>query len=261
MTDSHAEPAIRLAHLITDTPAAAACSSCLDGLEAYVDRQLAQADYATHIPQIAAHLDCCVECAEAYAMLYVARMSEQHGYAVESLTLPTPDLSFLLPDTSAPHTPQQVKAALRAQRLQNALSQALHRFTTGIRVRLSQTLLDLLPATPVLAVRSAATAPPLFTLAMDAPSDRISHLVLTAYSTGAQHCDLRVQLGLHEREWPDLADVAVALVFDDQHHHATTDAWGEVVFTNVPQTAVAYAELTIDETAVARDDGAQPKKE
>jgi hypothetical protein len=127
---------------------------------------------------------------------------------------------------------------------------------TGARLRLSlsHALLDLLPApAPAPALRGAPGAAQL-ELEVHEPSAIVERLHLTTYSvaTTPERCDLRVQITIQGREWPDLADVPVMLAIGGKQHRMLTDAWGEVVFTDLPVAALPTMQLEVDGGAAAR---------
>src|SRR5689334_3871436 len=80
----------------------AACAACLDGLEEYIADQAAGEDYLTRWPAVARHLDSCVACAEAYALLYELRVDIRA--APLPAGIPEADLSFLQEGASGPLT-------------------------------------------------------------------------------------------------------------------------------------------------------------
>jgi hypothetical protein len=231
MTDH--EPIRRLAQALLARPDSRACDAVLDRLDAYIAAQLGGADYATRWPDIAWHLDSCVDCAEAYALHYEARLAEQR--APDPQSIPAPDLSFL-PGAAPLHV---------------ALAAAVERASGRLRLRLSQALLDLLPppSSPALALRSSDEAgAPLFDLELDAPDEAIERLQLTAYRQPGHpgDCLLRVQLKLRDRDWPDLAQIPIALHLGDQRRQALTDPWGEAVFDALPEALLPELLVEVD---------------
>jgi hypothetical protein len=225
----------RLAQTITMQHDEAAHSACLDALEEYITAQLNQQAYLRLFPQVAQHLDSCVTCAEAYAVVYETRVAE--ATAFESIAVPEPVLDFL---RLSPVDQLQRKLASAVERL------APHRF----RFSLSQTLLDLLlPAQPSqFAFRSAATDAPLLDVTVDHVFADEIQIQLSVYQQrdAQDRCTVRARLGVAEREWPDLADIPVTLMMGGQQRHAQTDAWGEAVFDNVPKEDLAGIQIEID---------------
>ena len=239
----------RLAQIVLAQPDTAACAACLDAIEEYVAAQLANAEYATRWPAVSQHLDSCVACAESYAQLYEARLAES-GAPAPALML-APDLSFLPGGAAEPITPDGLRAARRASRLRAALAAAVERADTRLRVTLSQALLDLLPPppSPALALRGGMEPDtPLFALDLDEPGSEVEQLKLSAYAdpSPAQRCSVRVQVSLHGREWPDLADLPIALILGAERRQAKTDPWGEAVFRDLPADALPGLSVEVE---------------
>lgn len=218
----------RLARVLLDRPAPAACAACLDTLEAYVDGQLAGQPAAALFPRVAAHLDACVDCSIAYAMLYDLRL--QGANLPEPPAIPAPDLGFL--PGARPSLAQAARAALSAQ---------------GGRLRLafSHVLLELAaPASPALAMRGGAPAP-VFEITIEAPAPGVEQLQVIGYAQPDGLVSVRVRLRLPGRDWPDLAGAEVSLALEHSRRQALTDAWGEAVFENVAQAEVAGMRLEV----------------
>lgn len=239
------EQIIDLARLLIVRHDNAACTACLDGLDEYVSAQLEGRPYQRLYPEIAAHLDSCVDCAESYAILYdAAHMTEA---AVVPAPARGPDLGFL---AQAAPPPQADGPA----RLRDTLAASIERHGGRVRFRLTQALLDLIPRSqgPQLSFRAAGEEQnSLFDIEVDEPDTEVSMLHVSAYvNPGADdRCTLRVQLGLQDREWPDLADIPVQLVSSEMRRAGVTDHWGEVVFAEVPRTALAELTIEVDGAA------------
>lgn len=210
-----------LARIITAKHDEAACRACLDGLEPYVDAQLAGASYAARLPTVAAHLDACVACAEAYALLYEARLADAPAGA---LAIPAPDLSFL-PRPGAG--------------LADLLAGALERLGDGLRLRLGRPLLDALRAAPAPApaLRAAFSGDALIDLTLSAPTPAVAELRLTVYADPADPalCVARAQLALAGRDWPDLGGATLIARWGGGVAQALTDAWGEALLAGIPR--------------------------
>ncbi len=225
----------RLAQTITMQHDEAAHSACIDRLEEYIAAQLAGRDYMKLFPSVAQHLDSCVTCAEAYALVYDTRIAETT--ALYSIAVPEADLDFLR------LTPADV--------LQRNLAAAIERLAPRrFRLTLSQPLLDLLsPLQPsALALRGAASEVPLLDLMVDeAAADGITIQLRVYQQRHAQDlCTVRSRLVLPDREWPDLADIPVTLTVGGQQRHIQTDPWGEAVFDDVPKADLAGIQIEID---------------
>jgi hypothetical protein len=233
----------RLAEALLAQPNEAACTACLDSLEDFITAQLAEDDHIARWPEVAGHLDTCVACAESYALLYAARLATPAA----PLSVPAPDLSFLQAGASGALTPAALRNQRRLERLRESLTTAVTRAGARLRLKLSQPLLDLLPppAGPALAFRSDAGAA-LFELVLDEHDDTIERLTVSAYRATDERCVVRVQVALRGRAWPDLAGVPVALQAGGENRAATTDAWGEAVFEDVPTTALPELAVEVD---------------
>lgn len=225
----------RLAQTITTQHSETEHEACLDALEAYIDAQLAQRDYTRLFPAVAQHLDSCVACAASYALVYEARTAD--ATTLSQIRVPEADLGFLQPD--------------RASLLKRRLAAAVERVAPQrLRIRLSQTLLDLLspPQTPALALRSIASDIPLLSMTLDQPGNEPIQIQLSIYEEhdAPALCTLRSQVSLADREWPDLAGIAVTISFSGEQREATTDPWGEAVFAGVPRAALDGLQVEVD---------------
>lgn len=219
----------RLARLLIAEPDPAACERCLDALEAYCAAQIAGGDPA--LPAVADHLDSCVACSEAYAILYEALLAGDQ--LPEPASSPRPDLAFLGERSPAQPT------------LADALALAVERAGGVIRLRLSQLLLDLLPPPAALALRSGAA--PLMEIAISTPGELVEGLTVTALpDADPSLCTLSVRVAIAEREWPDLEGIAVRLTLGDAQRQASTDVWGEALLTRVPRAALSSLQIEVE---------------
>jgi hypothetical protein len=144
-----------------------------------------------------------------------------------------------------------LRAALHRARLREALRAAVERAGSGIRLRISEALLDLLPppAASTLAFRGGMdTGAPLFELALEEPVAEIARLEVSAYANAAkpERCAVRVLVAPLGREWPDLAGVPVALVMGKERLLAPTGAWGEAIFGDVPTASLPGLHVEVD---------------
>jgi hypothetical protein len=245
-TDKHNQ-AHRLAQALLAPVDEADCMACLDALEEYITDQLAGADYASRWPAVARHLDSCVACAESYALLYETRLASH--CLPQPARIPVADLSFLLAGAAGPLAPDALRAD-RPARLRAAIGTAVKHSGARMWLTLSRVLLNLLPppsTSPALAFRGGESAP-LLELTLDEPGAKVERLQLSAYAEldAPERCTVRIQLTLHDRAWPDLAGVRVTLVAGDDQRQATTDAWGETVFADVPVAALLGLQVEVD---------------
>lgn len=225
---SSPDPIATLLRLVTTDPSPQDCRTCQSELDGYVAAQIAGEAYQREFPQVAQHLDQCVDCAEAYAALYELALAEQAG-ALPVAGDARPDLSFLAP------------APPPAERLRGALVHSAER----LALQLDALLLPLLrPAAPALAVRAPADERFGETLlALDPeeqPGLETFPLGLTVYRDAQQpdFCLLEVLVQPPDREWPALAGMTVTLDGLAPPRSAQTDAWGLAVFEDVPIAAL-----------------------
>jgi hypothetical protein len=224
-----------LARALLQAQDEAACVACLDLMGPYVEAQLAGQEYTRLFPAVARHLDGCVACAEAYGLLFDTLAA---GELAAPAQIPEPDLSFLGP----------AEAAGPAELLRAALADALRRAAAGFRITLTRPLLELLTPAQGMgqAVRGSEPAA-LLELALDEPAPQVAQLLLSVYpAAGApEACDLRVQVRLQGRDWPDLAGVAVAVTAGELRREAATDGWGEALIEGLPRSALEGLQIEV----------------
>ncbi len=222
----------RLARLIASQPDPAACEAVLDQLERYCRAQLAGQDAATEFEDVAEHLDWCVACAESYALVYESLLAEN---ALPDVIAPQPDLSFL---GARPERDMTWTAALRA---------AIGTAAEGLRITLSQQLLaTLVPQGPALALRGEEAAQPLIDLTWRTPGQGVEELQLSALpGRSGDECDLRIRVALSGKAWPELEGIVVTLRAGGLTRQASTDAWGEVLFSGLQRADLPALDLTI----------------
>lgn len=221
-----------LRQLLHITPTDVDCERCLAQLDAYIDAQLAGADYLTLYPEVATHLDLCERCADAYARLYELAWAEANGTLLAATIAVPPDLSFLSP---------MVGDSWR-QRLRTAFSQGGEQ----LRLQLNAALLpDLRPAYATSTLRAAGDArfgelilaleetdeegtgeqwPLTFAIYRDAENPELARVEVTAAPEG--------------RQWPDLGELTVTLTVDNVEYQGQTDAWGFTAFEGIPIAAL-----------------------
>jgi hypothetical protein len=224
------------------TPNETTCQTCLGKLNDYVAAQLAGEDALSLYPDVAVHLDTCLDCAGAYARLYELELAMAAERLPEPPRLPAPDLSFL------PATPHLRPIALAEQ-----VRQALSRAGNQLVFRLSAGLLSLLASSPApVSLRAPADTQRytevVCTLEPDESLRSEVPFTLTAYRDGAQpdHCLVEVVVEPPGRSWPDLEGITVALTLAGVRREATTDAWGLVSFAGLPIARLADLTLEIE---------------
>ncbi|GAA5528081.1 hypothetical protein [Herpetosiphon gulosus] len=201
-----------------------ACETCCDQLAIYAERN--QRIAQQHLPPaIQHHLDACVGCSE-----YFAALDRSFTAVVGDLPVPQPDLSFL---NQAPSWYKKVAAALAM-------------VGNHIQISLNQSLLDgfaaLQPAQP--ALRGENTQP--LQLTFTPSIQPLREINLAIYPAEANLCRVRVQVQLHDREWPDLANINVHLIAPSGRRSTETDVWGEAVFGEVQEADVAGLTVEIE---------------
>ena len=88
-----------------------------DQLQAYAEAQLARVEDATEFQDVKRHLDSCIDCSEAYALLYETLWAEQQGTMSEPNHVPAPNVAFL----SSEHRPGTLTTRKLISRLRKAL--------------------------------------------------------------------------------------------------------------------------------------------
>jgi hypothetical protein len=213
-----------LAEILSYTPDEADCALCLNQLEDYVQTQLRGAAYQPQFAWTARHLDSCVACAAAYALLYEVGLAEANGRLPHPAHTPAPDLSFL---QSQPGWLATLRAALTAapERLSLQLNEALAR------------LLAPAPA-PALtrAVGDGRYTPKLLELTPDQAQEAALPFTLTAYADRQQpdRCLVEITVQPPGQSWPDLGGYQVTLAAGEQIFTGKTDDWGTAVFFGIP---------------------------
>lgn len=210
---------------VLQPPATDACEACLQKLDAYIEAQLAGEAYLDQYPDVALHLDACVECAGAYARLYELALAEARDALPKPASVPDPDLSFLATDSV---------------RLADRLREAVTRTGDALRLELSAGLLALLtPSEPATALRSAADTrygEVLLDLDPTEVDDFDVPLTITAYRDAERPrmCLVEVAVEPAGEGWPNLAGRSVTLTVGDTVQTSETDAWGVAAFENIP---------------------------
>lgn len=218
-------------------PAPDACETCLQRLDEYIAAQLAGDAYLEQYPDVALHLDACVECAGAYARLYELTVAEANDALPEPAAVPPPDLSFLVSDITT---------------VVAKVLDAITRTGESLTLELSDGLLALLkPPEPAAVLRSGAgerygkvllRLPP-----ADTDTDDIDlPITVTAYRDAEQPdlCLIEVVVTPAGESWPNLDGRSVTLTSGDVVRTSETDSWGVAAFEDVPVDVLS--EITID---------------
>ncbi len=241
-----------LIEVLRSEPDDAACQACLDRLDEYIAAQLDGQDYVACFPDVAMHLDACLDCADTYARLYELELAEAADCLPQPDHVPDPDLSFLLPGTAGPLSP----AALRtrsAAALTERLRAALHRVGDRLTLQFStDLLLSLRPSPAAAQVRAPADTERYGEALLILEPDEALHpdlpVTLTAYrdTRRPDACLVEVVVEPPGRSWPELGGIAVALIVAGERHEARTDAWGLVALEGIP--IARLADLTLEIT-------------
>ena len=216
------------------------CDRCIEQLSAYIDAQLAGEDYLARFPEVAAHLDACLDCAGAYARLYDLEIAARSGLLPVS-DIPAANLTFL--DRERPRS---------AIDLGQMLAQALRSTADGLVFQFSQALLVLLqpgpqPAAALRSTPDARYGDVLYRLTATQAPDREMAFELVVYQDKQDpaHCLIEIQLQPAGQNWPDLPIYDVALQAGNAVRTVQTDAWGLASFEDVPLDHLAEMSVTV----------------
>jgi hypothetical protein len=212
-------------------PSDADCTLCLSQLEAYVQTQLSRPAAAAEFGWLRRHLDSCLACAEAYALLYELAWAEENGRLPQPTHIPDPDLHFLRPPFLRP-PPDWLKA----------FKDALQVTPEQIRLQLNEALAHLLTPSPAPAPTRAGGdgryQSKLLELTADQAQSAAVPFTLTAYADQQQpdRCLVEITVQPPGQSWPDLAGNQVAVTAAGQTVVAETDDWGTAVFPDLPRS-------------------------
>ena len=202
------------------------CQQCLEQLGAYVDVQLEGSGYQTQFPFVAQHLDNCVTCAEAYALVYEVALADRNGRLPQPAYIPEPDLSFLEQPPS----------------LWNVLQAALQQTRTQISLQLDAVLTALLAPQPSLAMTRAGEdgrfGEQILSLKPDQAPEASLPFSLAAYADkdNPELCLVEITVEPPGLNWPDLGGSEVQASYGNVVLTETTDDWGTAVFADIPRT-------------------------
>lgn len=207
-------------------------------LDEYVAAQLAGETYTSLFSDVAIHLDACVECTEAYALLYELALAERQAALPVPTQLSRPNLDFLK---------RQSERSLLDQ-----LRRAIQRTSKAVTLQLTPALLPpLRPAYAVSTVRSVADGQRYgeLLIQLDLADELAADWpgAITAYrdAQNPSACLLEVTVEPPGRSWPDLEGIEVVLVLSDGPRDTTTDPWGLASFDDVPVSELATMGITI----------------
>lgn len=228
----------RLAQTLTYQPDEASHRQTLARLNDYIAAQLAGEAYSAQFPEVALHLDACVECVEAYNLLYELALAEATHTLPSPVRQPEPDLSFLA-SGAQPSRVEQVRRALQ-------------RVGERIRFQLTPQLLPVLrPALAVVTVRSPADEGRYREILLRLEPDETLidewPVTLAAWrdTQKPDYCLIEVMVEPPDRAWPELAGIEVTLTWLEGMRSAPTDAWGLVSFADVPILALTSCRIEV----------------
>ena len=215
-----------------DTPASPDCAWCTSQLAAFVDVELTSNDAQARFPAVAAHLDQCLSCQQAYQELQALLALEQAGEFVAPPVAPTFDFGYL-PQRPAPRP---------AQRLDD-LGRLVIQFTAELLAGLQG------PALRPAFLKGDTPAALTYELT-DATGDLHVRIEAEPQRRNPQQMTIEVAVDIPSRGgWPHLAGSIVTLRRGDETlDQQETDPFGKVVFEAVP--AVDLPRLSIAVEAV-----------
>lgn len=207
------------------------CDACVSSLDKYVAAQIEGKDYLELFPDVALHLDSCVNCSEIYSRLYELEVAEKEGVIPEPQSIPRPDLAFLA----------QKHMASPTDKLSELLDQLLRRGKEFISIQLSSQLISLLkPSATQIAMRSKDVGERYSEVIFEFKSDRLPELNIpfsvTAYRDAQQEefCLVEVKINFPGRDWPNLGGRTVQLIVGETKREMLTDPGGVASFEEVP---------------------------
>lgn len=224
-------------------PGTESCAECRSRLPDFVDAQLDGRPYAALFPEIAAHLDACLECAGAYARIYNAEWAARSEQLPQPAAVPQPDLSFLNPESG----PAASAAPGDSTSLPERLRSAVERLGSRLTLRLNPELFLLLQPAPS-AASLRAGRPGEAQLLMELEPRPELPLRLAAYRDpeNPQAAAVEITWTPPGREWPDLAGAVMLLEYAGLVRRETSDAWGTAVFEDVPVSELAQLAVQIE---------------
>ena len=216
------------------------CDDCISQLSDYVDAQLEGQDYQALFPEVAIHLDACLECARAYARLYELELAVRAGHLPQTNSIPVPNLVFLSSGTTQSRSTESTPSGSKSTSLLDRLRASLEWAGDLLTFHLSPDLFILLqPAQATASLRAAGQA-------------RYSEILLQLEPQTSMQSELPFRMVAYRdaqnpemalveitwmppgREWPDLAGATVIFSFNDKKRQETTDSWGLAIFENIP---------------------------
>jgi hypothetical protein len=221
----------QLSKLLQTAPSQDSYQHCLEKLDDYVAAQLAGGDYMSLYPDVALHLDSCLECAEVYERAYELELALIENRLPQPDRMPAPDLSFLGPERARPT-------------LLELLRVAIHQTSRKLTLQFSADLLALLQSSPVPSFKQRDDL--LWQLQPDQLPASLP-ITVSAYRNAADEASCVVEISVKPpgRSWPELADMQVTLSISNAVYEKRTDPWGVVAFEAIPIAALPQMKIEV----------------
>lgn len=209
------------------------CAPCQEQLAAYVDAHLAGQPAGTRFPAVAAHLDRCADCQQAYQELMALLTLERSGKLAPPPVAPSFDFSYLPPRPAA-------QPAARPWRL-DGLGRLVIQWTAELLASLSG------PALQPAMLKSAAPAGLRYELA-GAVDDLAVRIEAEPQRGDPQRWTVEVAVDIPSRGgWPHLAGNLVTLRRGDATlDQQETDPYGKALFDDLPASALPQLSFTVE---------------
>jgi len=241
---TRAERRSKLTRVLQSTHTDEDCDTCISNLDNYIAAQLAGDDYLTLLPDVALHLDSCINCSKIYSRLYELEVAEMEDAIREPQSIPLPDLAFL----------SQKEAASAIDKITQLLDRSLRRGGEIISVQLSNMLLSLLSTIPISTQREAVahSEARYSEVVLEISPDRFPALnlpfSLTAFRDAYQPdlCLVEVKIYISGLHGPELGGKKVSLNIDETIRQVFTNPGGVASFEEVPISDLEKMEVSVN---------------
>lgn len=224
--------AARLARALAFVPNEARCNQVLDALDDYVAAQLGGQEGE---PEIALHLDACLECAQLYARLFDLEYAAQQESLPDAVAPPPPPFGWL--------------REARGPSVQERLREAVVREAEQVRLLLTGELIRLLRPAPAPVLRGEGGRYQERIVHLDAADHPALQLPFSLTILGDRDApnltlvELRVRPP--GRSWPDLDGMMVRVRVPGASWSGETDPWGIVSFPDVPRALLPELQFVV----------------